>query len=88
MVTVILIAATCLVSILCFTGTLNGNRLLLNAYSVWHRREWHRNLHLPDSHSGPGVYLRSAVSSLLLVHGKAQHGQYRPNRKIWCTHLG
>ena len=34
MVTVILIAATCLVSILCFTGTLNGNRLLLNAYSV------------------------------------------------------
>ena len=45
MVTVILIAATCLVSIPCFTGTLNGNRLLLNAYSVWHRREWHRMLH-------------------------------------------
>ena len=28
MVTIILIAITCLVSILCFTGTLNGDKLL------------------------------------------------------------
>ena len=34
MVTVILIAITCLVSILCFTGTLNANKLLFHAYSV------------------------------------------------------
>ena len=54
MVTVILIAATCLVSILCFTGTLNGNRLLLNAYSVWHRREWHRMLSHGFVHGGWG----------------------------------
>lgn len=57
MVTVILIAATCLVSILCFTGTLNGNRLLLNAYSVWHRREWHRMLSHGFVHGGWGHLL-------------------------------
>lgn len=28
MVTLVIIVVTCLVSILCFTGTLNGNRLL------------------------------------------------------------
>ena len=54
MVTVILIAITCLVSILCFTGTLNGNRLLFNAYSVWHRKEWHRMLTHGLVHGGWG----------------------------------
>jgi len=44
MVTVVLIAITCLVSILCFTGTLNANKLLFHAYSVWHRKEWYRML--------------------------------------------
>ena len=41
MLTLILIIITSLVSILCFTGTLNGNKLLFNAYSVWHRKEWY-----------------------------------------------
>ena len=42
MLTLILIAITSLVSILCFTGTLNGDKLLFNAYYVWHRKEWYR----------------------------------------------
>ena len=54
MITVILIAITSLVSILCFTGTLNGNRLLFNAYSVWHRKEWHRMLTHGLVHGGWG----------------------------------
>ena len=57
MVTVIIIAITCLVSILCFTGTLNGNRLLFNAYSVWHRKEWHRMLSHGLVHGGWGHLL-------------------------------
>ena len=57
MVTLILIAITCLVSILCFTGTLNGNRLLFNAYSVWHRKEWHRMLSHGLVHGGWGHLL-------------------------------
>ena len=44
MVTIILIAITCLVSLLCFTGTLNANKLLFHAYSIWHRKEWYRML--------------------------------------------
>ena len=54
MVTLVIIAVTCLVSILCFTGTLNGNRLLFNAYSVWHRKEWHRMLTHGLVHGGWG----------------------------------
>jgi len=42
MLTLILITITSLVSILCFTGTLNGDKLLFNAYYVWHRKEWYR----------------------------------------------
>ena len=57
MVTVIIIAITCLVSILCLTGTLNGNRLLFNAYSVWHRKEWHRMLSHGLVHGGWGHLL-------------------------------
>ena len=57
MVTVIIIAITCLVSILCLTGTLNGNRLLFNAYSVWHRKEWHRMLSHGFVHGGWGHLL-------------------------------
>ena len=44
MATIIIIAITCLVSILCFYGKLNGNRLVFNAHAVWHRKEWHRML--------------------------------------------
>ena len=54
MITLILIAATCLVSILCFTGTLDTNKLVFNAYSVWHRKEWHRMLTHGLVHGGWG----------------------------------
>ena len=54
MVTVIIIAVTCLVSILCFTGALNTNKLLFHAYSVWHRKEWYRMLTYGLVHGGWG----------------------------------
>ncbi len=54
MLTTILIAITSLVSILCFTGTLNGNKLLFNAYSVWHRKEWYRLFSYGLVHGGWG----------------------------------
>ena len=57
MVTIILIAITCLVSILCFTGTLNANKLLFHAYSVWHRKEWYRMLTYGVVHGGWGHLL-------------------------------
>ena len=54
MVTVILIAITCLVSLLCFTGRLDANKLLFHAYSVWHRKEWYRMLSYGLVHGGWG----------------------------------
>lgn len=54
MITVIIIAITCIVSILCFNGTLNGNKLIFNAYQVWHRKEWYRMLTSGIIHSGWG----------------------------------
>ncbi len=42
MVTLIIIAATSLVSILCFIGALPYERMMFNAYSTWHRKEWYR----------------------------------------------
>ncbi len=54
MITLVLIAVTCLVSILCFTGTLDTNKLVFNAYSVWHRKEWHRMLTHGLVHGGWG----------------------------------
>ena len=54
MVTIILIAITCLVSILCFTGTLDSNKLVFNAWSVWHRKEWYRMLSYGLIHGGWG----------------------------------
>ena len=54
MITVIIIAITCIVSILCFNGTLNGNKLIFNAYQVWHRKEWYRMLASGIIHSGWG----------------------------------
>ena len=44
MVTVVIIVITCLVSILCFYGKLNGNALVFNAYRIWHGKEWYRML--------------------------------------------
>ena len=52
--TLILIAITALVSILCFTGTFNANKLLLHPYSVWHRNQWHRMLSYGVVHGGWG----------------------------------
>lgn len=54
MITVIIIAITCIVSILCFNGTLKGNKLIFNAYQVWHRKEWYRMLTSGIIHSGWG----------------------------------
>lgn len=54
MLTVIIIAITCIVSILCFNGTLNGNKLIFNAYQVWHRKELYRMLTSGMIHSGWG----------------------------------
>ena len=42
MVTLIIIAVTSLVSVLCFTGTVPYERMLFNAYSTWHKKEWYR----------------------------------------------
>ena len=54
MITLILITITCLVSILCFTGRLDANKLLFHAYSVWHRKEWYRMLTYGLVHGGWG----------------------------------
>ena len=52
--TIILIVVTCLVSILCFTGRLDGNKLVFNAYSVWHRKEWYKLFSYGLVHGGWG----------------------------------
>ena len=54
MLTLVLIAITCLVSILCFTGELDANKLVFNAYSVRHRKEWYRMLSYGLVHGGWG----------------------------------
>lgn len=57
MATILIIAITCLVSVLCFNGTLDGSRLVFNAYQVWHRKEWRRMLSSGIIHSGWGHLL-------------------------------
>ena len=57
MVTLVLIAITCLVSILCFNGTLDGSKLMFNAYSVWHGKEWYRMFSYGLVHGGWGHLL-------------------------------
>lgn len=57
MVTLGLIVVTCLVSILCFTGTVDSRHLVFNAVGVWHRREWHRMLSYGLVHGGWGHLL-------------------------------
>lgn len=54
MVTIIIIAVTVLVSILCFNGRLNVDSLMFNAYRVWHRKEWWRMLTSGLVHGGWG----------------------------------
>ena len=57
MITLIIIALTALVSILCFTGSLNINALMFNAANVWHRKQWYRMLSYGLVHSGWGHLL-------------------------------
>ena len=54
MVTLIIILITAAVSILCFTGRLNINALIFNAYQVWHRKQWYRMLSYGLVHGGWG----------------------------------
>ena len=54
MVTIIIIAVTVLVSLLCFSGRPDVNSLMFNAYQVWHRKEWWRMLTSGLVHGGWG----------------------------------
>jgi membrane associated rhomboid family serine protease len=54
MATIIIIVLTSLVSLLCFSGKINANKLLFHAYSVWHRKEWYRMLTYGVVHGGWG----------------------------------
>jgi membrane associated rhomboid family serine protease len=54
MVTLVIIAVTALVSILCFYGKPDARRLWFTAYGVWHRREWYRMLSYGLVHGGWG----------------------------------
>ena len=56
-VTVAIIIVTSLVSILCFTRTLNGNALMFNAFKVVHRNQWYRMLSYGLVHGGWGHLL-------------------------------
>ena len=54
MITIVLIAITSLVSILCFNGRLNGSPLVFNAYDIWHRKQWYRMFSYGLVHGGWG----------------------------------
>jgi len=54
MTTLILIAITAIVSMLCFSGTLDGRALLFNASQVWHRKQWYRLFSYGLVHGGWG----------------------------------
>ena len=54
MITLIIIAVTALVSILCFTGTLDAGAWMFNATKVWRRKQWYRMLSYGLVHSGWG----------------------------------
>ena len=54
MITTIIILITAGVSILCFTGMLDIDSWLFNAYQVWHRKQWHRMLSYGLVHGGWG----------------------------------
>ena len=54
MITLILIAVTALVSILCFSGKLDIHTLLFNAWMVRHRGQWYRLLTYGLVHGGWG----------------------------------
>ena len=54
MITLIIIAVTALVSILCFSGALDVNAWVFNATKVWHRKQWYRMLSYGLVHGGWG----------------------------------
>ena len=54
MITIVIILITAAVSIYCFSRTTALNRLKFSAYSVWHRRQWHRMLSYGLVHGGWG----------------------------------
>ena len=54
MTTLIIIAVSSIVSILCFTGTLDINSWMFNATKVWHRKQWYRMLSYGLVHGGWG----------------------------------
>lgn len=53
MITLIIIAVTALVSIICFNGSAMRS-LWFTAYGVWHRKEWYRMLSYGLVHGGWG----------------------------------
>lgn len=57
MVTIIIIAVTVLVSLLCFSGRPDVNSLMFNAYRVWHRKECWRMFTSGLVHGGWGHLL-------------------------------
>ena len=57
MATLLIIAVTTLVSILCFTGTLPFDRLKFSAYEVWHRKCWYQLFSYGLVHGGWGHLL-------------------------------
>ena len=53
-ITLVIIAVTSLVSILCLTGVLNLNSLKFSAWDVWHRKKWWQMLTYGAVHAGWG----------------------------------
>lgn len=62
MVTLIIIAITALVSILCFTSRDLYGRLLFNASRVWHRKEWYRLFSYGLVHGGWGHLIFNMIT--------------------------
>ena len=54
MITLIIIAVTVIVSLLCFYGVLDFNALKFSAYDVWHHRKWWQMLTHGFVHGGWG----------------------------------
>jgi membrane associated rhomboid family serine protease len=73
MVTLIIIAVTSLVSILCFTGALPYGRMLFNAYSTWHRKEWYRLFSYGLVHGGWAHLLFNMITLYFFGRVTEQH---------------
>ena len=62
MATLIIIAVTALVSILCFYEKPDVRRLWFTSYGVWHRREWYRMLSYGLVHGGWGHLIFNMIA--------------------------